>query len=45
MTRACDLELMLVHLSAVLEYSKQNNFDAHFIAEVEHLIITVEANQ
>ena len=45
MTRACDLELMLVHLSSVLEYAKQNGFDAHFIAEVEHLITTVEANR
>ena len=36
---------MLVHLSAVMEYAKQNNFDAHFIAEVKHLITTVEANQ
>lgn len=45
MTRSCDLELMLVHLEAVLEYARQNGFDAHFIAEVEHLISTVEANK
>ena len=44
MTRNCDLELIVVHLSAAKEYAKIY-FDAHFLSELDHLINQVKANQ
>lgn len=40
-TRACDLALLAHHLAAALKYAKAQNMDAHFIAELDHLINTI----
>ena len=44
MTRACDLEIILAHLAAAKNYAVRY-FDAHFLAELDHLINQVKANQ
>ena len=44
MTRAFDLEAIVVHLEQAKERAK-SYFDAHFLSELDHLINQVKANQ
>ena len=44
MIKAYDLEAIVAHFEAAREYAKLY-FDAHFLAELDHLIAQIKENQ